>query len=141
MFRGMTTVPLWGDQSIAGDTIGTAFILPLLTTLIAGRIVRGHVRRGHVPGLAWPEGGLVRWVPRGLAVRGIVLGIVCLLVVGFPATKALAAAGVAEMSLGGFVTFKALFAGVLATFVTPIVARAALADDALAAATATARST
>ena len=32
------------------------------------------------------------------------------------------------MSFGGFIAFKALFAGVLATVVTPIVARLALAD-------------
>jgi hypothetical protein len=128
MFRGMQNVPLWGDQSIAGDTIGTAFILPLLTTLIASRIVRGHVRRGHVPALAWPVASPGRWMPHGLTLRGIVLGVVCLLLVGFPATQALGAAGVDEMSLGGFVAFKALFAGVLAALVTPIVARLALAD-------------
>jgi len=128
MFRGMTNVPLWGQQSIAGDTIGTAFILPLLTTLIASRVVRGHVRRGHVPALAWPDASPGRWMPRGLTLRGVVLGIVCLLVVGFPATSALGAAGFDEMSFGGFIAFKALFAGVLATVVTPIVARLALAD-------------
>jgi hypothetical protein len=125
MFRGMATVPLWGDQSIAGDTIGTAFFLPLLTTLIASRIVYGHVRKGHVP--AWPDDA-ARWVPRPLWLRGFVFGVVCALVVGWPFTQALAASGVDGMSLGGFVTFKALFAGVLATFVTPVVAWAALAD-------------
>ena len=51
-FHGMSTVPLFGDQSIMGDTIGTTFMLPLLTAIIAGRIVRAHVRTGHVP--AWP---------------------------------------------------------------------------------------
>jgi hypothetical protein len=128
-FRNLSTVPLWGEQSIVGDTIGTAFILPLLTTLIASRIVRSHVRSGRVPALAWSEASsLGPRVPRWLSVRGALLGIVCIVVAGIPTTHMLAAAGVAEMSFGGFVAFKALFAGVLAVPVTPLVARAALAD-------------
>jgi hypothetical protein len=127
MFRGMTTVPLWGDLSIGGDTIGTTFFLPFLTTLFASRAVRGHVRRGRVPALPWgdPPG---RRVPRGLAARGALLGVLCVLVVGLPTAHGLDAAGVAAMSFGDFLVFKALFAAVLGMLVTPVVARAALAD-------------
>jgi hypothetical protein len=128
VFRGMTTVPLLGEQSIAGDTIGTTLLLPLLTSVIAGRIVRGHVRRGHVPPLAWSP-GVGRWMPRSLALRGTLLGVACVLAVGLPTVRALGVAGVTGMSLWGFVAFKALFAGVLATVVTPLIARASLADD------------
>ena len=127
MFRGATTVPLWGQPSIGGDTIGTAFVLPLLTTLIASRLVRRHARTGHVPAMAWPDGAL-GFMPRGLVVRGAILGVAGIVVAGIPTTLALAAAGVEQMSLGGFVAFKALFAGGLATVVTPVVARLALAD-------------
>ena len=126
-FHGMSTVPLLGDQSIMGDTIGTTFILPLLTAVIAGRIVRAHVRTGHVP--AWPwTAGLARMIPRSLAARGFVLGVLCVLLVGVPTTGALGAIGVTEMSFWGFIAFKALFAGVLAAIVTPLIARASLAD-------------
>ncbi len=128
MFHGADTVPLWGQQSIAGDTIGTAFMLPFLTTVIASRVVRGHVRRGRVSAMAWSDVGFARRVPRGLSLRGALLGLVCLVAVAVPATWALRALGVAQMSLGSFVAFKALFAGVLATAVTPFIARAALAD-------------
>jgi len=127
MFRGLETVPLWGQQSIAGDTIGTAFMLPFLTTLIASRVVRGHVRRGRVAAMSWADGA-ARFVPRRLSRRGALLGIVCLVAVALPAAAALGALGVDRMSFGAFITFKALFAGVLATAVTPLVARAALAD-------------
>jgi hypothetical protein len=127
MFRGLETVPLWGQQSIAGDTIGTAFMLPFLTTLIASRVVRGHVRRGRVAAMSWTDGA-ARFVPRGLSRRGALLGIVCLVAVALPAAAALGALGVDQMSFGSFVTFKAVFAGLLAAAVTPLVARAALAD-------------
>jgi hypothetical protein len=63
-----------------------------------------------------------------LSRRGALLGIVCLVAVALPAAAALGALGVERMSFGTFITFKALFAGVLATAVTPLVARAALAD-------------
>ncbi len=129
LFRQMETVPLWGTQSIVGDTIGTAFMLPLMTTLIAGRIVRGHVRAGRVTALAWPEAWLGRRVPRAQYARGALLGALCVIVVGLPATWALAAAPIHEMSLGRFVVFKAIFAGALATIVTPLIARLALADE------------
>jgi len=126
-FHDMSAVPLVGDRSIAGDTFGTAFMLPLLTAVIAGRIVRAHVRTAHVPAWPWP-GGLARRIPRSLAARGSVLGIVCVLIVAFPTTSALAALGVTAWSLWTFITFKALFAGVLAGVVTPLIARASLAD-------------
>ena len=128
MFRGAETVPLWGQQSIAGDTIGTAFMLPFLTTLIASRVVRGHVRRGRVAALAWADGAAGRRMPRRLSRRGAFLGLVCLVAVALPATSALGALGVAQMSFGSFIAFKALFAGILATAITPLIARAALAD-------------
>jgi len=127
MFRGMASVPLRGDLSIANDTIGTTFFLPFLTTLFASQVVRGHVRRGRVP--AWPWGdGAGRRVPRWLVVRGALFGIVCVALVGVPTAYALGAAGVTAMDFRGFLTFKALFAAVLAALVTPFIARAALAD-------------
>ena len=126
-FRGMTTVPLLGDRSIAGDTFGTTFMLPLLTAVIAGRIVRAHVRSGHVPAWPWPA-GLARMIPRSLAARGFVLGVLCVVLVGIPTTSALGAMGLTEMTFWGFIGFKSAFAGVLAAVVTPLIARASLAD-------------
>jgi len=126
-FHGMSTVPLFGNQSIMGDTIGTTFMLPLLTAIIAGRIVRAHVRTNHVP--AWPwTAGIARMIPRSLGARGFALGVLCVLLVGIPTTSVLGAMGVTEMSFWGFIAFKALFAGILATVVTPLIARASLAD-------------
>jgi hypothetical protein len=128
VFRGATTVPLWGEQSIGGDTIITAFMLPFLTTLIASRVVRRHVRKGNVPAFAWNGSPLAAWLPSGLTLRGALLGILGVIVAGIPTMHVLGRLGIAEMSFGGFIAFKALFAAVLATIVTPLIARAALAD-------------
>jgi hypothetical protein len=127
MFRGAATVPMWGEQSIGADTIGTTFFLPFLTCLIATRIVRAQVRRGRVPAFAAIP-SLVARLPRGTAVRGAVLGVIGIAAVGVPAAIALSQLGVTEMRFWPFVGFKAVFAAVLAAVVTPVVALYALAS-------------
>ena len=128
LFRGMEVVPLWGQQSIAGDTIGTAFVLPFLTALIASTVVRSQVRSGYVPAAALSATSALRLLPRSLAARGAVLGLIAIVLTGLPTAVALDVAGVGEMAFGDFVMFKAAFAAVLGALVTPIIARAALAD-------------
>jgi hypothetical protein len=128
LFRGATTVPLWGSQSIAGDTLATAFLLPFLSTLIASAVVRGQVRSGYVPRLSLSDGSPLQRLPAGLAGRGAVLGGLGLLTAGLPTAAGLDAIGVADMAFGDFVLFKAVFAAALGAVVTPVIARVALAD-------------
>jgi len=129
LFRGMTAVPLWGPQSIAGDTVGTTFLLPLLTTLIVTPLARGAVRAGRFEPLVWTRDvpAVLRCLPSGTFVRGCVLGLLCTAIVAPLGIGALAACGVAEQTLLGFVAFKALFAGGLAALVTPAFALLAIA--------------
>src|SRR6266566_2703456 len=99
MFRGAEAVPLWGQQSIAGDTIGTSIILPFLTCLIATRLARG---------LALGGAGLLVFAP--------------------PVLLAHVALGVTQHGLARFVVFKASFAAAEALVVTPLVALWAIAE-------------
>src|SRR4030095_788009 len=105
LFRGMESVPLWGQQSIAGDTIGTAFVLPFLTALIASAVVRSQVRSGYVPAVALSARSVLARLPRSLARRGVVLGLICIVVTGLPTAAALDLAGVAQMAFREFVLF------------------------------------
>jgi len=128
MFRGATTVPLWGDQSIAGDTIGTCFFLPLFTCLIVTRLARQQVHSGRLTALPGTPLGL-QWMPARSFWRGAVLGVICALLVSPPALWALAALGVTQQSFWGFVVFKAMFAAALGAFVTPLIALWAISGD------------
>ncbi len=138
MFRGADVVPLWGQQSIAGDTIGTSIILPFLTCLIATRLVRGHVRSGKVAPLGWSRDTQpwLGWLPRGTLARALALGGAGLLVFAPPVLVTLAAFGVTHLGLGRFVVhglarfvvFKASFAAAEALVVTPLVALWAIAE-------------
>src|SRR2546428_6686539 len=87
MFRSVAVVPLWGQRSIMGDTIGTCFLLPLITCLIATRLARGHVRAGKVASLGWARAShpALGWLPRATARRGVALGLACIALLAPPA--------------------------------------------------------
>jgi hypothetical protein len=130
MFRGRQTVPLWGEQSIAGDTIGTSFLLPFLTCQIVTRLAHRQVRAGRLVALGWTRAAhpWLGWLPRGTGARGAVLGLAGVAVLAPAAIAMVRGLGAAPMSLWGFVTFKAGFAAAAALLVTPLVALWAIAE-------------
>jgi len=134
-FRGVARVPLWGYQSIAGDTIATSLLLPLMTCLIVTRLARAHVQVGRVAPLRWSavSRGVLRWLPGGTLRRGLSLGLTSIALPGALTVGALTVLGVSEMPHGSFLVFKACFAGALAALVTPVVAMSAITDPAAAA--------
>ena len=69
LFRSLERVPLWGQQSIAGDTIGTCFFLPFFTALIVTPLVRRRVRAGSVAplGVDARDHPPLGWLPAGPA--------------------------------------------------------------------------
>jgi hypothetical protein len=123
LFRSLERVPLWGQQSIAGDTLGTCFFLPFLTTLIVTPLVRRRVSGGTLDALGWTREthrGL-GWLPSGTGRRALVLGGVCVLIVGPLSVWVLGRLDVVELTFWSFVAFKAAFAAALGLLVTPII--------------------
>jgi len=129
MFRDMPIVPLWGQQSIAGDTIGTTFLLPFFTCLIVTVLARRRVEAGKLAALEWNgrSHSLLAWVPQGTFRRALALGLVTAVVVAPPTLLTLAGLGVTDLRFARFLAFKATFAAVLAVVVTPIIAFWAIA--------------
>ena len=121
LFRSAAHVPLWGEQSVAGDTLITAFLLPLLTCLIVSRLVTRQVEQGHLPplrGANLPFSGPSRL---STGVRGTLLGVTAMAFAAAPLVGALDAAEFSGFALWPFIAFKAAFAALLAAFVTPLV--------------------
>ena len=121
MFRSAATVPMWGQSSIAGDTLATAFILPFLTCLIVGKVVAHQVNKGQVRPLSQDD-----LPPSSLAFRasyqkGALLGAICVVVTAIPVVWLLSTFGLSELARGDFILFKAIFAGVLGGLVTPLI--------------------
>lgn len=128
-YRGAASVPLWGQQSIAADTIGTTFSLPLFTCLIVTAMSRRRMRAGRLA--PWPGARFgLRWLPERTLWRGLVLGLLTVVLVAPPTLSALSVLGVAQQSFWAFVVFKAVFAAALGAVVTPLVALWAIAGEA-----------
>jgi hypothetical protein len=126
IYRNATHVPLWGQSSIAGDTIATSFLLPLITCLIVTPLARGKVRAGQVPQLmrdaSW------NWLPHNALWRGIVIGILGLLVLTPVTLLGFRALGINALKPWHFVYFKSTFAAFEGLLVTPLLALWALSD-------------
>jgi len=125
LFRNATHVPMWGQSSVAGDTIATAFLLPAITCLIVTPVARGRVRTGRVAAVG---AALWRWIPRNMVWRALLIGLICLLVLSPLTLFVLGTLGVGEWSPWHFVYFKAMFAAVEGALVTPFLALWAISD-------------
>jgi hypothetical protein len=129
-FRGMSAVPMWGTQSIAGDTIGTSFVLPFLTCLIVTPLARREVTRGRLPAFerGRVDGSVLGLLPSTTFRRALVLGATATVLIAPIAIVAFHSAGLDGIEAGTFMWIKAAYAGVLAGIVTPLIAAGALAD-------------
>ncbi len=130
--RGVEQVPLWstGETSIGTDTLGTLFMLPLITTVLITTVVWRELREGElerIEGLGRRH-RVLREMPAGRLLRGIGFGIVTFAVLALPVTAALIASGLDDLSRSEFILFKAAFAVLLGIAVTPLIAMRAMAD-------------
>jgi hypothetical protein len=130
MFRHLAVVPMWGQESIGGDTLGTCFFLPFFTGLIVTALVQRRIRAGTLEPLDWSRTShpWLNWLPPGTVKRAAVLGLGTLLVVGPLSVLALWWASIGMLPLPHFILFKALFAAGLALLVTPIISVWALSQ-------------
>ncbi len=128
LFRSVAAVPLWGDASVGVDLLATGFILPFLTCLIVSAIVGRQVRSGKLPRLPSDQLSLSRWAERSPALRGLFLGSVGVVLGAVPIVWALSLGQAQPIPLQSFIVFKAVWAGMLALLVTPVVGWWALAN-------------
>lgn len=128
--RSLERVPLWGQTSIGVDTLFTTFLLPFFTCLIVTRMARGMVHKGKLPPVAWrrADHATLGRLPARTLSRALVLGLAGLVAFGPVVVWAFAALEVRELGVWSFVTYKALFAAVLAAIFTPLIAAMALGD-------------
>ena len=127
LYRNATRVPLWGQSSIAGDTIATAFLLPAITCLIVTPLARGRVRSGQIEAAA---DSFWKWIPRNMVWRALLIGLVCLIALTPLTLLGFGALGVGELSPWHFVYYKATFAAFEGALVTPFLALWAISEAA-----------
>lgn len=132
--RGQRVVAIWSPPflrpSTVTDTLGTLFLLPLVTTVMCSLAVRRDTHRGTLPRLE-PGSVLVRVVdgaPAGLLRRAVVLGATSVLTLGPIATALIAIIHFGDIRTMTFVLYKAILGVTLGLAITPIVAAVAMAD-------------
>ncbi len=128
LFRKLPSLPLWGSPGIALDTLGTAFVLPILTTLIAAWLVRWRVVRRKLSPIPAELLRPSSWSRRSFLVRGTLLGVAAVVLVAAPLVLLLALVGMERLSFARFVWFKASFAAGIGLLVTPPLGWWALMD-------------
>jgi hypothetical protein len=131
LFGHLAEVPLWGEQSIAGDILWTTFLLPFITCLIVNPLERKAVRLDLLPRYDWPRPThpLIRLMPKNTFLRAMVFGLAGLLLFAPPAIALFWALGAHPLQFISFWAFKALFAAALAALFTPIMSLYALSDE------------
>lgn len=131
---GVRRVPLWatpivGGPSTIADTLGTLFVLPLVTCVLVSAAVRRDVRAGRLLPLERGRWRRLSHLPVGAIQRGLVLGSICLAALSAPTVAVLLVVHLGNLSDAQFVLFKALFAVALGLVATPVIAVAALARE------------
>ena len=122
LFRSVATIPLWGESSVGGDLLVTAFLLPFLTSVIVSALVAREVRSGKVPALSPDQVSQSRWSRRSASLRGLFLGSLSVLFGAIPLVWALSLGQAQPFPTSEFVLFKGVWTAMLALLVTPIVA-------------------
>ncbi|MGH2951600.1 MAG: hypothetical protein ACRDKX_06115 [Solirubrobacterales bacterium] len=130
--RGEKQVPLWSidETSTVTDTLGTLFLLPLITCVLCTSAVWRELRTGRLDrlrGLSQRQ-SLLAAMPGPRFPRGIAFGVLSLAALAAPATLLLVAMGLGDLSEGEFIAYKVSFAVALGAVVTPVIALRAMAD-------------
>jgi hypothetical protein len=133
---GEDEIPLWAAPLVGGpstitDTVGTFFILPLVTTLLITTVIWHERDTGRLERLVLADGSdtFFRRLPRTRFRRGLYFGALCTLILAPAAVIVLAAIDFGDISVGDFVLYKTIFGIVLGLIVTPVIGIAAITDD------------
>lgn len=125
-------VPLLEGPSVLTDTLGTFFLLPLLTTVFCTTAIRSYQRRGLLPALAsGPDApSLLDHLPFGTMQRGLALGAISTAILSAPAVCLILTLDPHGMTTYHFVIYKAVLGLALGAVITPAVAVYAMAREA-----------
>jgi hypothetical protein len=125
----LIAVPLVEGPSVIVDTVATFFVLTFLTTLAITTGVWKEIRAGHLTRLRHAPGSFAERLPATRLRRATRLGLICMLALGPVAVAVLALLDYGDLSIGEFVTYKAIFGVLLGAAVTPLIALIAFGDD------------
>ncbi|MBJ20919.1 MAG: hypothetical protein GY910_01895 [bacterium] len=113
---------LWGEGATGPDLLITGFLLAFLSCVIVTPLVTRQIRSGEIPLLGAIEAAAPGMHTRSLMARASLLGVLGIVFGALPTVGLLNWFGVEPMTVGWFVTFKAIWTGLLAAAITPVIA-------------------
>jgi hypothetical protein len=126
-------VPMWGaplvGPSVLWTVIGTLFLLPLFTCVLATGAVRRDLRRGSLERIE-PDAThrRVAELPASRWRRGAEIGALAVVVLAPPTLLLLAILGFPDLDRTQYIAWQTGYAVALGMIVTPLIALAAMAD-------------
>lgn len=129
-FRGVEQIPVLGwDSSAIGDTLGTCYLLPAITCLIATPIVRHHVKSGAVAPLVAKSIIAQKLSCCSVLLRSVLFGGTCFAILAPVAAVAYLCLGSDTLPKQSFLWFKTISSGIFGAMVTPLIAYVAMTDN------------
>jgi hypothetical protein len=129
-FGGQKSVATWAiDKGAVADSIGTCFFLPFITCLIATPIVHRQMASGVTSRI--PLTDVPRWVRSmngPLMLRSAKFGVIGILLLTGPVYGLYYLFADDSIETVRFIAIKAISAGAMGVFVTPLIAFVALCD-------------
>jgi len=131
---GKGPIPLWEPPLVRPSTawtlIGTLFLLPFFTCLLATTAVRSEVRDGKLESVkAVREHGRLASLPASRRGRGVAFGLAALATLGPPLLLAMTLLDFPDLSHSNYIAYQVVFAVALGAVVTPLIAVRAMADE------------
>ncbi|MEM7802579.1 MAG: hypothetical protein AAF633_25525, partial [Chloroflexota bacterium] len=129
-YRGRDFIPIWREDGSVADIVLTIFLISFLSTFVVIPLMRQSIEQGDQDSVSWSRSDIwwLSWIPKNRWLMANALGVASVFLFGGLLLGALALFGIDGMGSGATIGFKAIYAGVLAAIVTPIIALATLAD-------------
>ncbi|MEE4155229.1 MAG: hypothetical protein V2I27_13815 [Erythrobacter sp.] len=128
VFGRQDRIGLWGISGLAFDLVPTTFMLTLMTTIALTLIFRKRRRDSGI--LNEASRGAALPLPRNPVARGVVLGLVLLVLFVPLSVAALSALWAGEWSYERVLVFKIIYGVIVGWVATPLVVLAALRERA-----------
>jgi len=122
LMRSLTEIPLWGETSMGVDLLATGFFLPFFTCMIVSKLTRGQVQSGKLPALEASQIRPLGFHRRSSLFRAVLIGVIGVIFASGPLVALLDLAQASPVPLMSFIAFKAVWAGLFAMVVSPIIA-------------------
>jgi hypothetical protein len=130
IFHDHGEIGLWGKNGIFFDLIPTILIITFLMTVVMTPVTRMRIKKGTAPAASWQntERYVFRFFSGPFLIRGVLIGLLALLILLPSTTGILIILGTFSMTVMQLIVFKAFLAMFNALIFAPAILVLAMSD-------------